>query len=958
MEQEVINLNKGISRSPSFGEAGEMSELVNLIPKHGELVAIEPPKDLDIEMGKDERLLYVHKTSSYENYISSVLIKGENSLRLYYKQANYLQLIVIPEYPVASDLAIPIRILSAGTEMEVIVRLSKGASGKQVYSYGSQTSYIGCTYSHEDEFYNYAIEEIDDTDDASDDATWSDEPAAFEERISSFTKEDATRTEVAIIKGVSQVQALGNTLIALGSDGVEYILYKNGAYKHLGKKPPLLDPYWNLIGRLDEKERNITLDELGSVQGLNNLGKVKLKEELSTALTQEAAALANTYIAENAEQGRFTSSFFVCAAYKMLGGHYMMSAPILMRLNDGYFPLIGADYVGISLPDGVSSRKLTLHAYSAILYCSNLPLYSSLVEWKDIITGIEIFVSSPIRRYNQDGKIEYISSINNDSISYSVVDDAGTPSSGIVAKRTLLEKGYFLYGMQKEDNDYYEQFKASQFYKIKSISLDEMSSGIYSFGESLVSLETLEQLDTSGYQQHDVYTAKKAFVYNNRINLYGVQEIKRAFPMLSLAQYTNGYVTENGEVSKTYQWNVRYVISSGGQKIEVTNTDKDYMYEEPTYLFYPDNNVEEVILERIDGSTIQQATLSMESHPYLQGSYWFNNFKPITWLPATERLATTEGIIKESNKLYTSEVNNPFIFPLGGINTIGTGEIVGVSTTTKALSQGQFGQFPLYVFATDGIWAMEVGSTGLYSSIHAVSRDVCNNADSITQIDMAVVFSTEQGLKMLQGSDVVLLSGKMEGINLDESPYDVVSGWEGLFIQDTEQFVDMLRTCKIVYDYPHKLLHIYPSSGEKHFLYSIEENAFSSYVGHSLKSYALSNPNTIVQLGNKLYDYSYNHTDALLKGLAITRPLALGDTFALKMLNDLRSVKRLSDGSKVQIAVWGNNTMDENGWVRLPSLRQHSFKYYRFALFTNMSIRNAISGLGIRYDYRRTNKMR
>ena len=62
-----------------------------------------------------------------------------------------------------------------------------------------------------------------------------------------------------------------------------------------------------------------------------------------------------------------------------------------------------------------------------------------------------------------------------------------------------------------------------------------------------------------------------------------------------------------------------------------------------------------------------------------------------------------QRIIDLPNKIYTSEINNPFHFPVLGINTIGTGTILGISSAVKALSEGQFGQFPLYAFTSEGV---------------------------------------------------------------------------------------------------------------------------------------------------------------------------------------------------------------------------------------------------------------
>ena len=123
-----------------------------------------------------------------------------------------------------------------------------------------------------------------------------------------------------------------------------------------------------------------------------------------------------------------------------------------------------------------------------------------------------------------------------------------------------------------------------------------------------------------------------------------------------------------------------------------------------------------------------------------------------------EATADAEARVSVPNKIYTSEVNNPFSFPLLGINTIGTGEIIGISTAAKALSEGQFGQFPLYAFTTDGVWALEVSATGSYSAKQPITRDVCLDGRSITQIDDAVLFATARGIMLISGSESICIT--------------------------------------------------------------------------------------------------------------------------------------------------------------------------------------------------------
>lgn len=84
------------------------------------------------------------------------------------------------------------------------------------------------------------------------------------------------------------------------------------------------------------------------------------------------------------------------------------------------------------------------------------------------------------------------------------------------------------------------------------------------------------------------------------------------------------------------------------------------------------------------------------------------------------------------------------------------GRILGMSTNAVALNQVQLGQVPIYCFAADGIWTMNIG-TGetLINTISPLSREVCNNPASITPIDGGTVFSTSKGLFIISGTILV-----------------------------------------------------------------------------------------------------------------------------------------------------------------------------------------------------------
>ena len=117
------------------------------------------------------------------------------------------------------------------------------------------------------------------------------------------------------------------------------------------------------------------------------------------------------------------------------------------------------------------------------------------------------------------------------------------------------------------------------------------------------------------------------------------------------------------------------------------------------------------------------------------------------------------------NVLKVSSVENPFSFPLHCTYTPSQAEIVAIASNTVALSQGQFGQHPLYVFCNDGIWAMSVDSSGAtaYLASYPLSREVCVNPQTVCGIDGGVVFAARQGVMLLSGGKMKCISASMNG---------------------------------------------------------------------------------------------------------------------------------------------------------------------------------------------------
>ena len=91
------------------------------------------------------------------------------------------------------------------------------------------------------------------------------------------------------------------------------------------------------------------------------------------------------------------------------------------------------------------------------------------------------------------------------------------------------------------------------------------------------------------------------------------------------------------------------------------------------------------------------------------------------------------------NGLKVSQVNNPFNFPDENTYLIGTGTIRNLSSNAMRISEGQFGQFPLYILTTENIYALNVGQEVLYTTQSPVSNE-SPTSDVICQTPFGVIF--------------------------------------------------------------------------------------------------------------------------------------------------------------------------------------------------------------------------
>lgn len=884
-ERKDIQFAYGIRRSPSIADEGELSECVNLIPSGGELINIQPPKDMGLTLPDGHRLIAVHVNSGYKHYIT---IKDKS--------------VYWVEFP--------------------------------------------------------------------------DEGDPIEHLIVEFTGE------------FKSINVLGNTLCIFTSDASYYSIYKSGSgYNILNSKPVFPAISFRLRGSVSSKETDsVTLDWDEILYPTDPVTKIgAIKTESATSIRNTILATFNPLVSELKESKKFVYPFFVRYAYKQYDGSvFMLSAPI--KMVTGY-PVPAYFAKGTSKTTDATQKKVSF--IISLLSCSlwyeitnSDELKKDLKNWEDIIQSIDIYITPDLTCLDQDNS--FGSYTDAGAITYNILDEymasytladcklVGNSDTYEYYARVDSSKGTWL-SSEKTNvlpryNVLYEDNGLLPFYKIYSIDIKDFNGtetqvmpndGILDSNETLAAQEKL----TAEGQPDGTYLPECTYVYNGRLHLANLRIIPPSYNLEHFFAYRNGYLDTNSgkAVGKTYKYTAYVLLHGDGEQDVAVQLpcEKEFYLPEGLFVYYPDPNAYKLLLiaEDSDGNKLYSST-TLTEHKGLDGAYGYVSIFGKSEPSDISGIGDMGTTVSYPNKMYVSEVNNPFNFSLDGITTIGTGEIKSIVSATKALSQGQFGEFPLYVFCTDGIWSLQVGSTGLYSASHPVSRDVCNNVKSITQIDAAIVFSTERGLKMLQGSDVTLLSEAMDGHNTDESKFNVDKAYSSLLIPDTDAFVSMLASCRITYDYAHSLLHIFPDNTEgKHYVYSLQSGEYSTYVGFTPESFTSDYPNTIVQIGQGLHSFENYVSDERRKGMLITRPISFGDPFTYKILEELRMIYyRSTAKARYRIAVFGS--YDNVKYYRVNSLKLTSFKYYRFVVYTEMSDIDTLSGVSAVVGYRATGRLR
>jgi hypothetical protein len=848
-----------------------------------------------------------------------------------------------------------------------------------------------------------------------------------------YSKENSTLSnleEIGSFTGATiyNINAIGNILLILTDKGIYYILWKVKEHYHmLGTHLPECSLSFGLqytIERSDEFTVDYSGHSLMYASGDSETAFENQYSDSTTAtgltntdnITQLVLGQVNKFINENSvKKGRFIFPFFIRYAYRLYDGTLtMQSAPILMLCADGCSPIAyitDRTYESNSDSHGYySSWKSRITSAIFDIDCAVVKSQDidNLKNWSDIVKSIDIFISSPLYTYDQSGKIERNDNAKDWNYNFCAKKKDG---SSLYQKQTFRSAFTAAFGsdfpqlegntsfvekLPKKSTDAVESSMegASHFYLLKSIKIEELTTirtKIDVKDDYLQSLTEREELPDD-YDSHDILIPKISYVYNAKLNLANLTKIPfSGFSPDGLCTYCNDNLVTKQIWIYIKQDGKEYVVP--GTATSYTGLNGDVLY-----LYYPNINAYKAVV-KID-STYYEYPLS--NHDMLNGAFYFKSFSaPTTVAPVPVATASEDMIIPMTNKVYTSQVNQPLVYPVTSINTVGTsGEIRGLVSATIGLSANQNGRFPMYAFTDGGIWAFEVNTTtGGYLSKEIVTRDVCTNFDSITQLDRAVVFAADRGLMLLEETSTTCISEVLDdhgavfsfsnlpssddllkimakiSLGLDKIADGDLTDDQKLQISTVIDgyksdltlvpFHDFIQDCRIIYDYTHQRIIVYnPDNNSSYaYIYSMRSKLWGmihSTFFRNINSY----PDALVfDKDRNVVDVCQEDLTKTQYGLLITRPLKLDAADVLKTIDTIIQRGQFHSDHVQQILfgsrdlyhwqlIWSSQDKFLRGFSGTP------YKYFILVLPCQFLSGESISGCSVSYKPRLNDQMR
>ena len=572
----------------------------------------------------------------------------------------------------------------------------------------------------------------------------------------------------------------------------------------------------------------------------------------------------------NTQDNRWNGEHAMFAALRMKDGTIINPSPLSIGISQNSF-------------SGCEIRK------EEIKYCVFKNTHYEAAYFTGIIFTSREYSVADNPTYNNlpDAPINYVyedivatipTTVDHDLIdSLAVYSTRVYPSLDIAKIRAIEETSLLL-----PIDVYNDTLLASQpFYLIAEKKLkecDTAQTGLYSLSLRLYA-EDVERIVTNVVYApliHNSLIGAGDFDYNNRLHIFNIEQRLHDYPSINAIKDEGfsfsaqmGIHVQNSNINAV-KW---------GAPVKGLNAKSEYS----KILSYPDYRAEEFLVHVATSNpyTVSLLTKTAEG----------NNMAFYTATPSNEKkypdisflesaghssplLPTDDDVIHEPNRLQVSSANNCFSFPFENSYAVGSSNnrIIALQSAAIKIGDEKVGALPLYVFTTEGIYALRAGEETLYATVNPVNYDKIINPNTLA-INGAIVYITEKGVHLLtnQGTQVI------------SSPIHNSAGMPPL---------DFLRSCKIIHPKQYNEIVLLNETDKEGvaYVYNLDAGYWST---RDLEGFKLNTDE--LYIGNTIYDLADEDESKALPMTISTRPIKLGN-IEFKRLETIAT--RMSSGDK------------------------------------------------------------
>ena len=452
-----------------------------------------------------------------------------------------------------------------------------------------------------------------------------------------------------------------------------------------------------------------------------------------------------------------------------------------------------------------------------------IDLQSSFADIKtlmdnDIIQSIDVFMTRPVFSVDLDKDINLT-----DTYAYTQISGNGIFKQGDDISAVACFEGIF----PRNDEGIRNQLFSGAYFKVKSFDKDDVnkiSDGILSYEIVYEDIKTLEAntiLPTPATDNEVLF--ESSYNYNQRQHLYNIlYNIFKGYDLpqdnistgafallvntINHNQSLYGlYYTVKGEyngesfaIKHKINNPDRFIFMDFLAGIQLPNLFSYPMIDKITfgiYIFYQNGDVIKLFEKKFDnifagGNTNFICSLKNKDDKYFTKylkhiEFKYNSVQLQTYLPTSAdndshfnsltqiidfsdlKITSFKEILQTSNKniLQLTETDNPFVLPSAENYAFGEkgNEILAISSNSGLTTDRNFGTYPLYVFTTDGVYTMAVGSGNVaYSNIIQLNTTQIINKN-VLNTPLGVMFLSKRGLCIINGRQIQCISDLIKG---------------------------------------------------------------------------------------------------------------------------------------------------------------------------------------------------